>query len=311
VPSDHPDGPARVAAPLEVEPAATRRYCAACSYELSGLAISRCPECGRGFDPADHTTTAGEPARARLRRRERRAVLALLIVLGLVMAVRYTLVPVPNLRFGWRQWIWLSERYGVESYWTGNGFIEVWRWADRAYLVREHAHLSETPLWELRVDDRDQWMFELNSPATEWKSVLSGFNLMKDDMFGVQFEDQSPPAPVQPFEISGSKVDVLSAFVKNFGLRVNTMMIRSDKPYVWVYDRASERLRAMEVPESEQEWFRASSDLAGRELVPPDRELLPYTRPEQEPSSPARAGGRTAPRAPDAQTPADQTGATP
>ena len=32
------------------------RFCLNCSYNLKGLSVNRCPECGRGFDPADGNT---------------------------------------------------------------------------------------------------------------------------------------------------------------------------------------------------------------------------------------------------------------
>lgn len=311
VPSDHPGGPAPATVPPKTQRPAEPRYCVACSYELSGLAVSRCPECGLGFDPADPTTSATEPALARRRRRDRRAIVALLIVLGLVVSVRFTLIPVPNLRRGFKQWIWLNERYGVEDYWAGNGFIRVSRWADRPYLVRGEEHPSGRAMWELRLGEGDRWNFDLHDPGTSWKTVLAGFNLLKTDMFGVQFEAQDPPAPVLAFSVSGSKVDVISAFVKSFGLRVNSMMIHRDQPYVWMYDRASERLRAMELPESEQRWFRTSGDMAGRELVPPDRELLPYTRPEEVRQEMERASREQDQSAPDDAAATDQPGATP
>ena len=38
-------------------------YCLACRYVLDGLDASRCPECGRGFDPDDPTTFADRPGR--------------------------------------------------------------------------------------------------------------------------------------------------------------------------------------------------------------------------------------------------------
>ena len=36
-------------------------FCIGCGYELIGLQESRCPECGRGFDPTDPATIAVAP----------------------------------------------------------------------------------------------------------------------------------------------------------------------------------------------------------------------------------------------------------
>src|ERR1700741_4748727 len=33
------------------------RFCRSCSYSLRGISSTHCPECGRGFDLSDSTTT--------------------------------------------------------------------------------------------------------------------------------------------------------------------------------------------------------------------------------------------------------------
>lgn len=45
------------------DPADTAKYCMGCYYALSGMAGNRCPECGRGFDPADRRTWSASPSR--------------------------------------------------------------------------------------------------------------------------------------------------------------------------------------------------------------------------------------------------------
>ena len=39
-----------------MEPRSSARFCLDCRYDLTGLPESRCPECGRRFDPADPTS---------------------------------------------------------------------------------------------------------------------------------------------------------------------------------------------------------------------------------------------------------------
>ena len=53
-------------------------YCRGCDYDLRGLSIARCPECGRGFDTADPASYYTFPWRSRARRRTTRTYLALL-----------------------------------------------------------------------------------------------------------------------------------------------------------------------------------------------------------------------------------------
>src|SRR5262245_52788825 len=44
-------------------------FCRACGYELRGLGAGACPECGRGFDPADTASFLGDEELKRQRRR--------------------------------------------------------------------------------------------------------------------------------------------------------------------------------------------------------------------------------------------------
>jgi hypothetical protein len=43
-------------------------YCRGCGYDLRKLDTTRCPECGRGFDPADHKTYHRSARRYTIRR---------------------------------------------------------------------------------------------------------------------------------------------------------------------------------------------------------------------------------------------------
>jgi hypothetical protein len=49
---------------LTYVPARRSRYCTQCGYDLRGNTSNRCPECGRGFDPADPTTYAPDDGRS-------------------------------------------------------------------------------------------------------------------------------------------------------------------------------------------------------------------------------------------------------
>jgi hypothetical protein len=57
----------------------SHRYCLTCGYILDGLPEARCPECGRGFDPADPETFA-------VRVRSGAATLAISLIGGLAFA---------------------------------------------------------------------------------------------------------------------------------------------------------------------------------------------------------------------------------
>ena len=74
-------------------------YCKKCGYALVGLESRNCPECGRGFDPADGRTYLRRPPRGSVWRWGRRFVVLILII-GL---------PV-GMILGWLGWGWRSEQ---------------------------------------------------------------------------------------------------------------------------------------------------------------------------------------------------------
>lgn len=49
----------------QIDPALRPRFCRECAYNLAGHAGPKCPECGRGFDPANARTFDASPHRRR------------------------------------------------------------------------------------------------------------------------------------------------------------------------------------------------------------------------------------------------------
>lgn len=62
----------------------TSMYCRQCGYQLAGLSENRCPECGRGFDPADRRSFA-RSARSWIRRRWQKRIGWTALVISLVV----------------------------------------------------------------------------------------------------------------------------------------------------------------------------------------------------------------------------------
>ena len=90
------------------------RFCRGCGYELRGLPDStrRCPECGRGFDPADALTYLARP-------RRRWVGMVRRLVVG-VLAV----VLVAGGMWGWLFWGWYSERRALGALGLSPGDVE-------------------------------------------------------------------------------------------------------------------------------------------------------------------------------------------
>ena len=77
-------------------------YCRKCGYDLRGQAgdgAHRCPECGRGFDPADGKTFLTRPPRGAAWRWAKRGVIGLMAV-GILLGMAWA----------WLYWGWKSEQ---------------------------------------------------------------------------------------------------------------------------------------------------------------------------------------------------------
>ena len=79
------------------------RWCRDCGYELRGLPMPRCPECGRAFDLANPHTYRRRPIRRWLRRVTRTAIVVLTPILLLAAT------------WGWLYWGWNSEQEAVRT----------------------------------------------------------------------------------------------------------------------------------------------------------------------------------------------------
>ena len=93
-----------------------RIYCRKCGYDLRGQAgdgAHRCPECGRGFDPADGKTFLTRPPRGAGWRWARRGVILLLAV-GILLGMGW----------GWLYWGWKNEQAALARMRAQVWFVE-------------------------------------------------------------------------------------------------------------------------------------------------------------------------------------------
>jgi hypothetical protein len=227
------------------------RYCLGCGYELAGLALNACPECGRDFDPADPKTTGDTPIPLVVRRRFRRITTWLAIILTIASGIIYTVIPIPMQGSGLMLWVWLGRTYGVESRWLATSHVRAWHWAGRVYEVEANDRDTGRVIWAIRAPTDDQWSLRVDKQGVSWPALIQAFNMMKDEMFCVQFTGAARTQSIAGFEASGTKVDVLSAIVAHYGIAVQSKVGDLSQTYVWYFDEQSRRMKTRSITADE------------------------------------------------------------
>jgi hypothetical protein len=93
---------------------AREMFCRRCSYQLNGLIEPRCPECGRGFDPAAARTYRRRPKRRGLRLWLQRLAVAFVILFVVVAAGP-----------AWLWWDWHRDQVLVEEFEKRHGASDI------------------------------------------------------------------------------------------------------------------------------------------------------------------------------------------
>lgn len=228
--------------PAEAGEAAVR-YCQGCGYELLGLELPSCPECGRAFDPADPSTTSSSPIPLVRRRRIRRVTLWFAIVLTIGASMIHTIIPIPMRGSNLRLWVWLGRTYGVEEMWLSSWHVRARHWAGRIYEVEANDRSTGRVAWSLSAPSDERWNLRVDKQGVGWQDIIMAYNMMKDEMFCVRFTGSVRPLSVSGFEATGSKVDILSAIVSHYGVKLLSMVVDDQQSYVWYFDEESRRMK--------------------------------------------------------------------
>lgn len=230
--------------------------CRGCTYDLQGLPAGVCPECGRAFDPADPATFWDLVSRHRTQRRRRTRIGAIaLVAVSLAAMFMYGIIPrpAPGQSGGvqWGFWVWLGRGFGAQRVDLSTESLVVHRWGSRVSRIDSEDRWSAPgprPLWSLERLGPDEWRMEVVDPRVDWQSLLLGFNTMRRDeeLFGVAIHTWEREEAGAPFSVRGSRVDVLSAMIRVYGMQTHPGLTSPEDGDVWVVSPESGEL--VEVP---------------------------------------------------------------
>ena len=221
----------------------TPMFCRNCHHDLGGIQATSdgyaCPECGRSFDPEKPKTFAA---------RQRSAV-ELLLLRRVAPGVLLALAVLSTL------WVWAGGLYGTEEVRLQRHVAEAELWDSRVRRVRVFGPDSDEQLWEVHFEPREGepgggiWTVRLPQAVPLTFDLLSSFRLTRDGILGIVVGEHDPSRTIEPFEVTGSEADVLSAYIRASGISVRPIRQTEDQIAFWIFDEDQGRL--VQVDEAE------------------------------------------------------------
>ncbi len=270
-PEQQPVGPGPAPGVAELAASVRARYCRGCLYDLGGQLGSepRCPECGRGFDPGDRTTTLDVP-RHPTKRLLSVAAWTTLVTLLVYAGMAYNVIPRPLGIDEWRVWLWMDKAYGLERSGPGSGtrMVDQYWWNGRVSRVesweRQTPATPRTLRWRVKRVGPDE--FELQVPATgvEHGEVRWGLNTVcLDEFLGVNLQPGPVVANDAAFTVRGTKAQVLSEVVSRYQILVVPFLESEAQTHVWVFDHQTQQMERVTVEEARNLGFGPLNLLPG------------------------------------------------
>lgn len=242
-------------------------------HDLAGLTVARCPECGRGFDPADHTTTLAsaipEWRRSLILKHGVRLAILLLVIVGF----KTTAFPRPARLDDWRLWLWFGRPIGVMSLRHGDHTIYAHYWFGDE--LRREAYRADNHRLAWSIEDRGGHRYRLRALEADISSnaLLSAFNSIKgsERFFGVRIGRPERAASVAPFAIEGDEVEVFSMLMRQFAFPITPFRLTESQRHVWTWDRERQRMVAIDVTAENASEFPVDDRDPTRVLIPKPR----------------------------------------
>lgn len=152
-------------------------------------------------------------------------------------------------------WVWADSLYGPTSVRVGVSFAEAWVWKDRVRSVRAFDQPSGEPSWEVLWEpgeseaDEGVWTMRVLRPVPLSFDLLGGFHLTRERILGIVVGEHDSSVTVEPFEVTGSEADILSAYIRATGISVRPIRSEEDQIAFWIFDEELDRL--VQVDEAE------------------------------------------------------------
>ncbi|GEM_PF-2850269 len=251
----------------------TPMFCRNCHHDLGGIQATSdgyaCPECGRSFDPEKPKTFAARQRSAVELLLLRRVAPGVLLALAVFWLLWHAWIPRPVALFGRHGpapaqvrmpelstlWVWAGGLYGTEEVRLQRHVAEAELWDSRVRRVRVFGPDSDEQLWEVHFEPREGepgggiWTVRLPQAVPLTFDLLSSFRLTRDGILGIVVGEHDPSRTIEPFEVTGSEADVLSAYIRASGISVRPIRQTEDQIAFWIFDEDQGRL--VQVDEAE------------------------------------------------------------
>lgn len=246
------------------------RYCTDCMYDLSAAGSGTlCPECGRGFDPDNPATFLKEPTphwrRSPIIRWGGRTAIVLLIL----VAFMYTVLPRPVNLFDWRLWVWFGRPVGLMVHRFGDVEIvsRIWFGDESRREAREVS--TGRGVWFVERQSEGVYRVKVFREGAHWRPIVEAFNAMKGKrFFAVYFSSWTHEDCPRAFEVSGDEAEVLGTLVRQYGFSLRPFRLTPSQEYVWDYDPDLERMVTIDLTPENIHEYQIRNERSDRMLMP-------------------------------------------
>ncbi len=238
-----------------------RMYCRSCCYELTGLddpavvaeagtSLSlRCPECGRGYRPADARSWQTLPRTPAMQFLFGRG--GAWFVAGIMVALAFwqTWLPRPDAfdislppsMQSWTMWRWFGMRFGREVDRLRNPSIAVWYVADSPTSITAYDDTGEAT-WDITQLEGGRVRVRLLQPGLTPQQLIGWLASLQSwprERFNLARPNNRLRVSAGTGEFEGTWQELLPAMLAHFNRRLVPVLVSSEQDMVVAIDPAT------------------------------------------------------------------------